>query len=148
MWRELVESVCSDCKFAAPASEQSLNEAEAAIGVALPPELRALLLESNGIEDIFGDGVFSAECILSRNLEMRDLVAEDNTYMSFDSLLCFGSVGDGDLFFFPVQGNGKVNNPDIFIWNHESDSRKLIAGNLEKFVKQWYSGQLDDTGDG
>jgi len=56
MWRELVESVCSECTFAPPGDEQSLNDIEAALGVALPPELRALhqqqyigvcMLESN-----------------------------------------------------------------------------------------------------
>ena len=142
MWRELVERVCSDCKLAAPASEQSLNDAEAALGVGLPPELRALLLESNGIGDRFGDGILSAEQIITRNLEMRDIV-DDDLYMSFDSLLCFGDAGNGDVFFFPVQGNGKVNNPDIFLWEHEDDSRKWIAGNLESFVEKWYGGKLE-----
>ena len=142
MWRERVERVCSEAKFAAPASEQALNDAEAALGVALPPELRALLLESDGISDKFGDGALSAEQIITRNLEMRD-IADSDLYMPFESLLCFGDAGNGDLFFYPVQGNGKINNPDVFVWNHENDSRQWVAKNLEAFVEKWYSGQLE-----
>ena len=142
MWREQIERVCSKCTFAPPASEQSLNDIEAALGVALPSELRAFLLESNGVSDKCGDGVLSAEQITAHNLEMRD-IAEDDLYMSFDSLLCFASVGNGDLFFFPIQGNGKVNNPDIFLWNHEDDSRQWAANDLEQFVEKWYSGNFE-----
>ena len=135
MWCELVESVCSECTFAPPGDEQSLNDIEAA----LPPELRALLLESNGIG---GDcAIMPVERMITVNLELRSFPEHDDLYMPFDNLLCFGSPGNGDMFFFPVQSNGKVNNPDIFLWNHEDDSRTWIANNLEQFVTKWYAGQ-------
>jgi len=49
MWREFVENFSIKCAFALAASDQSLKDAEVALGIALPPELRSLLLESNGI---------------------------------------------------------------------------------------------------
>ena len=143
MWGELVESVCANCSFAPPATELSLHTVEVALGVALPPELRALLLETNGIIDKYGDGIMSAEQILDRNLEMRCDTEQDDLYMPFDHLLCFADAGNGDLFFFPIQGDGKINRPDVFIWNHETDGRQWVAGSLQQFVQRWYSGQLE-----
>lgn len=143
MWRELVEGIGTECTFAPPASEQSLNDIETALGVALPPELRSLLLESNGIGDEYSYGIQSAEEIITRNLEMRADSEDDDLYMPFDHLLIFGDAGNGDLFFFPIQSNGEINKPDVFIWNHENDSRQWVASNLEQFVAQWYAGELE-----
>ena len=142
MWCELVKQVWSQCTFAPPASEQSLHDVEAALGVALPPNLRDLLLESNGFGDRYANGVMSTEQIITCNLELRADAEKDDLYMPFDHLLCFADAGNGDLFFFPVQGNGKINNPDIFVWNHENDNRQSVAKNLKRFVIEWYSGQL------
>ncbi len=142
MWREFVENVSIKCTFALAASEQSLQEVEVALGVPLPPELRSLLLESNGIADRYGDGILSTDQRIKRNLEMRENAEQDSLSMPFDHLLFFGDLENGDLAFFPIQGNGKINNPDVFIWNHEIDSRSWVSNNLEQFVAKWYGGQL------
>jgi len=62
--------------------------------------------------------------------------------MPFDHLVGFGDLGNGDLAFFPIQENGKIKEPDVFIWNHENDNRYWVSNNLEQFVTQWYGGQL------
>ena len=142
MWREFVENFSIKCAFALAASDQSLKDAEVALGIALPPELRSLLLESNGIGDRYGDGIMSTDQMIKRNLERRENAEQDDLSMPFDHLLCFGDLGNGDLAFFPIQGNGKINNPDVFIWNHENDNRYWVSNNLEQFVTQWYGGQL------
>ena len=143
MWRELVQAVCSECAFASPASEHQLNDMEAALGTALPPELKALLVESNGIGDKYGRGVMSCEEIININLYLRADTNIDDVYMPFDNMFFFAAAVNSDMFFFPIQGNGKINNPDVFHWNHETDGRAWIAGDLSRFVEQWYSGQID-----
>jgi hypothetical protein len=130
------------CTFSPPASEQSLKGIESALGVALPLDLCTLLLESNGIGDEYGDGIMSAEHVTVCNLQMREDTEQDDLYMPFDHLLFFGGAGNGDLFFYPIQGNGKINSPDIFVWNHENDNRQWVAKNLETFVEEWYGGRL------
>lgn len=142
MWRELVERSGKACSFAPPASEYALNDIEVALGIGLPPELRALLLESNGIGDEYGRGILSAEALLKCNLYLRSDAEEDDLYMPFDFMLFFAEAGNGDLFFFPIQGNRKINNRDVFHWNHETDSRIWIASDLQHFVEQWYGGHL------
>lgn len=138
MWRELIEKVCSECNFAEPTVEEAIQKAERELGVAFPVELRALLLESNGVVDRYGDGILSVSAIVSRNLEMRADFQDSDLCMPFDSLLFFGESGNGDLFCFPIQSNGKINNPDIFVWSHETDSRLWSNNNLEQFVKKFF----------
>ncbi len=142
MWRELAERIHPDGSLGPPASELALNDIEAALGVGLPPELRALLREANGIRDRYGNGILSAEQILQRNLEMRSDADQDDLYMPFAPLLFFADAGNGDLFGFPIQGDGNINRPDVFHWNHETDSRVWIAKDLQQFVEKWFSGQL------
>jgi hypothetical protein len=143
MWRELVISICSDCTFAPPAAEEAMEEVRAALGVAAPQELRDLWSECNGIRDRHGDGIWSAERVVRDNLEMRSYPEQDDLYMSFDSLFIFADAGNGDLFFFPIQADGGIHRPDVFIWDHETDSRNWIAGNLQVFVESWFGGQLE-----
>jgi SUKH superfamily protein len=61
--------------------------------------------------------------------------------MSFENLLFFGDAGNGDLFAYKVLG-GRASNIDIFVWNHEDDSRTFIAGSLKNFLEYWLTGKL------
>jgi len=142
MWRELMEAVCAECNFQPPASDDSLAEAERALGVALPSDLRSLYLETNGVTDKYGDGIWPVEQVVKDNLELRRLFANSDLYMSFDALLFFGDAGNGDQFFFPIQTDGNINRRDVFVWDHETDSREWVAGDLRRFVEQWFSGKL------
>jgi hypothetical protein len=142
MWRELIQAVCAECKCAPPAAEEVLTELETALGVAVPPELRALWLEANGVGDQYGDGIWSVEQTIRDNLEFRSYPEQNDLYMPFDHLLFFAGAGNGDQFFFPIQADGGIHRPDIFVWDHETDSRKWVAGNLERWVEQWYAGKL------
>jgi hypothetical protein len=82
MWRELVAALFDDVKFNAPARPEDLKIAEERLRVALPEELKALLLESNGLAAYYGTPfVRSTDEIVSQNLlfrqqpEFRDLYA-------------------------------------------------------------------------
>jgi hypothetical protein len=49
-------------------------------------------------------------------------------------------AGNGDYFGFPVvQG---VCRPDVFVWNHEDDSRASIARDLRDYLERWADGRL------
>lgn len=51
--------------------------------------------------------------------------------MSFDSLLFFGDNGGGDQFGFARTGTGM----DIFVWDHENDSRMWVASGLGPYLE-------------
>jgi len=140
-WQELVQGFNPDCNFAPPATEEVLAEVEEALGVAVPEELLGLWRECNGITGKYGAGIWSAEETIRENLELRSYPEQNDLYMSFDPLFCFAWAGNGDLFFFPIQAGG-IHNADIFIWNHENDSRMWVANDLELFVNKWFRGQL------
>jgi SMI1-KNR4 cell-wall len=142
MWRELVEALCSDCHFAPPASDAVLAEVEEALGVAPPSDLRTLWLETNGIRNQYGEGIWSAERVIRDNLEFRSYPEQNDLYMPFEPLFFFAHVCNGDQYFFPIQAGG-IHRLDVFCWDHESDSRFWMANNLWEFVEKWFSGQLE-----
>ncbi len=61
-------------------------------------------------------------------------------YMTFDAFLFFGDNGGGDQFAF-VQ---KPERPDIFVWEHESDSRRWVANNLQDYLGRSLQAGGDD----
>lgn len=142
MWRGLVESICSGAHFAAPASASGIAEVEAALGVAVPPELQALWLEASGITDRYGAGVWNAERVIRDNLEFRSYPEQNDLYMTFEPCFFFADTGGGDQFFLPIQADGRINRPDVFAWDHENDSRERVASDLRRFVQGWFAGEL------
>lgn len=50
--------------------------------------------------------------------------------MPFDSLVFFGDNGGGDQFAFARL----PDRPDVFVWEHETDSRYVVAGSLAQYV--------------
>ncbi|MEU7600926.1 SMI1/KNR4 family protein [Streptomyces sp. NPDC041003] len=140
MWRELVEKY-DDVEVADPASEQDLHDLERRLGQTLPAPLRELLLECNGVVDEDGtDVVWSAAHIGRNNTEFR--TAEDfrALYMPFDALMFFGDSGGGDQFAF-------VRTPersDVFVWDHETDSRTWVAADLEGYLHRALSQAGED----
>lgn len=135
LWSQLVREVCADCEFEPPASPEAIAEAEAALFLTLPADLCALWREANGVRDRYGWGVWSVQRMIEENLELRSYPEQNDLYMTFDSMLCFTEAGNGDLYFFPIQADGKINRPDIFLWKHETDSREWVAADLHRFVK-------------
>lgn len=99
-----------------------------------------MLLESNGVVGHTQvDTVWPLDEIVQRNLLFWSDQAFARLYMSFDPLLFFGDNGGGDQFAF-VQ---KPERPDIFVWEHESDSRRWVANNLQDYLVR----SLADGGD-
>ena len=135
-WRGFLQQICTACEFEPPAPEAALAEVEMALAIRVPDELRDLWQEANGVQDKYGPMIWSTQAVIEENLELRAYPDQNDLYMTFESMLCFMPDGGGDLFFFPIQGDGKVNRPDIFVWKHETDSREWVASNLQSFLEK------------
>ncbi|HVR11303.1 MAG TPA: SMI1/KNR4 family protein, partial [Thermoanaerobaculia bacterium] len=107
---------------------------EQKLGVRLPQALRELLLESDGVTADNGSSVvWPLADIQRRNQEFRRTESFRDLYMPFDHLLFFGDDGGGDQFAFAIQADGRIHNPDVFRWEHETDARSWFASHLESF---------------
>ncbi|MFE1883504.1 SMI1/KNR4 family protein [Streptomyces diastatochromogenes] len=139
MWTAVVAALPGTTVFQPPAAESSLLRCATVLGHALPADLAALLRESNGIEGEYGAGlIWSAERIVSENQTLREDGDLATLYMPFDPLLFFADAGNGDLFAL-LPG---LRRPDVFVWNHEDDSRTWVAPSLAKYLEWWLTGQI------
>ncbi|MEY2242066.1 SMI1/KNR4 family protein [Streptomyces sp. BF23-18] len=131
MWRETAAQTFPGVGLREAVQESALAVAQERLGRRLPAELRALLLESDGvIGHTDTDTVWPLDQIVEQNLLFWSDASLARLYMSFDAFLFFGDNGGGDQFAF-VQ---RPERPDIFVWEHESDSRRWVAGGLRDYL--------------
>ncbi len=112
----------------------------------LPSELVELYKETNGIDETLngekiGELIWTIERVIKTNKEYRNHGDFKELYMSFDQLFFVSDAGNGDLFGFVTLAN-KFDRFDIYVWNHEDDSRKWVAPNLTKFIEWWTDGKI------
>ena len=142
-WRDQVASY--EVTFAAAASVAALDGLERQLELALPPELRAFLAESNGLADRHRTSVvWSAAAIAEQNREFRTRRDFRDLYMPFDAMLFFGAAGNGDQFFYRIL-NGAVRHTDIYLWDHENDGRIWRAPGLGRFLREVLAPVPDDA---
>jgi len=149
MWRELINEILvqttdsAGIRYASGAREEQLLALETGLGVALPEDLALLLRESNGVLDEYGlHIIWSTEEIERYNHEMRFSRVYTEIYMSFVDMLFFADAGNGDRFAFPIlQGNVKATS--VSAWDHEDDSRRVVAFSLRSYLERWLSGKLE-----
>ncbi|MEV7017331.1 SMI1/KNR4 family protein [Streptomyces sp. NPDC093991] len=131
MWRDVIGSFPT-AEASGPADPVLLDRLERALGQPLPEDLRSLLMESDGVSDDYGtDVVWSAQRILDDNLSFRGNEQFRTLYMPFDSLMFFGDNGGGDQFAF-VRA---PKSDEVFVWDHETDSRRCVSPNLESYLR-------------
>lgn len=141
-WREFVQSLTSDFTFQSSATLDEIEKAESSLGILFPDELKSLLQESDGIAGSYGSGlIWDVERIKKDNLNFRQFPDFKDLYMPFDHLLFFADAGNGDQFAFGIL-NRKIRNSDIFVWNHEDDSRTWVAPSLDVYLEWWLNGKL------
>ena len=141
-WKERIEVICAQANFSEPAEEHGLFAAETQLGMRLPQSLRELLAESNGVRGEYDLAlIWPIERIVADNRSFRESKSFRTLYMPFEGLLFFADAGNGDQFAFAVAG-GQVRRPDIFVWNHEDDSRTWLAKNLHEYLEGWVSGRI------
>lgn len=139
-WRTFIEHLAEDYQLFPPAHPSALARVERELHVALPEELKTLLTETNGLLGRYDDVIWSAQNIVERNLEFRRTPDFAEVYMPFDPLLFFGDAGNGDQFAFIINA-GAVRRPDVFIWDHETDSRSWYAPSLRNYLEQRLTGK-------
>jgi hypothetical protein len=140
MWRDILDEFES-AELRDPVDPGTLDRIEAALAQSLPQDLRSFLLESNGLEDEYGtEVIWPAERILGDNLSFRGDEQYKSLYMPFDSLVFFGDNGGGDQFAY-------VRTPErneVFVWDHETDSRHLVSPGLEVYVRSAMASDGED----
>lgn len=140
MWLELVAEY-GEAETREPASHEMIDQISRDLNQVLPDSLRSLLLETDGIQDSLGtDVVWTAVDILENNKRLRNGEEYRDVYMPFDSLLFFGDNGGGDQFAF-------VRSPErdeVFVWDHETDSRQWVSADLESFLRRSLESEGDD----
>jgi hypothetical protein len=125
--------------LSAGASSDVLEAAERALGVALPPELRHCLQETDGVSGEYGEPlIFSADALQRENLALRHDAALRGLYMPFDALLFFGAAINGDHFGYRILV-GEIRSLDVYRWDHENDSREWFASGLTDFLGRYAS---------
>ena len=117
-----------------PATQKQIFDVEKAVGHKLPADLKELLLEMNGDNWL----VFSTEQMIETNLSVRKL----DCYMPLDCLLFFGGNGCGDYYGYPITHQDRVRDDNVFMWEHEYDSRIWKASKLEDTIKKYYNNEI------
>jgi SMI1-KNR4 cell-wall len=139
MWRERILGWTVNATFNDGAPEAAIDACETALGQTLPRELADLLRESDGVEGEYGLGlVWPVERIKKDNLEFRANVTFATLYMPFEPLLFFADAGNGDQFAFVIRDRPA----DVFVWDHETDSRTMVAPSLATYLEWWLDGRL------
>jgi hypothetical protein len=135
MWKQLIGRLYRDAEFAAPASDDEIDQIERRLGQAVPDELRELLRQTNGVLDEYGSGlVWSVREIIKANTEFRRDADFAELYMSFDQLMFMGDNGGGDQFAYP---RVPARRPDVvFVWDHETDERKWAGKSLQDYLER------------
>ena len=141
MWRELITNLPVEAEIAEPASAADVDVIETQLGQTVPADLKALLLETNGVVDQYGtDVVWPAEKIAAENADFRTRADFNELYMPFIPLMFFGDNGGGDQFAFVRQ----PERTDVFVWEHETDSRRMVTGTLEQYVVRALESEGED----
>ncbi|MCM3711114.1 SMI1/KNR4 family protein [Sporosarcina luteola] len=135
MWKDYLVSVSKECQFKAPATEADSALIKEKLNIDLPKKLADLYKETNGVFGNCGISfIWSTEQMVKENLFSRSM-------RPVDTLLFFSNAGNGDLFGYLIK-NGSIPNDDIYVWNHEDDSQRVIASSLEEFIKGWILGEI------
>ncbi|MGG3641152.1 SMI1/KNR4 family protein [Bacillus gobiensis] len=141
-WKNYIRNFSEEYHFKDPATRAEVDQIKEELHVQLPNKLLEIFNETNGVFDEYGCPlIWSTAQIIEDNLFFRNFEEYKDIYMPFDHLLFFADAGNGDLFAYIIL-NGSVQTDDIYVWNHEDDSRTWISPSLEDFIKGWVTGKI------
>lgn len=139
MWTALIREIAPEAVLLPPATRRALDGAAVVLGGPLPEPLVALLSETNGVRGEYGLGlVWPVETIAAENVAFRTNADFRDLYMPFDPLLFFADAGNGDQFAFLWT----PRRDEVFVWDHETDSRTWVAPSLETYLRWWLDGRF------
>jgi len=75
--------------------------------------------------------------LVERNDDLRTNERYGTVYMSFESLIFFGQLGNGDLFGQPVIQ--AAVREEVFVWDHEDDSRTWYAADIASAILRLFA---------
>lgn len=136
----LIEQIAGwgEATFHPPAQAEVLYATEASLGHPLPNDLPQVLAESDGIDGEYDLGlVWNVERIRRDNIKFRTYEDFRDLYMPFHGLVFFGDAGNGDQFALSLTGNCEV-----YVWDHENDSRTWIAPSVMAYLEGWMTGRI------
>ena len=144
MWKELlVELFEDDIELHSPAAVADIRAVELKIAATFPPDLKALLLETDGFETrirglcLFGVRQNQRENFLTVHHELFNSKEYRELYQSFSGLLFFASDGMGGYFAFDLRG------PEVIVWwDHEEDTRRECGTDLADFLARYDRDQV------
>jgi hypothetical protein len=135
-WRQLIGNAFPDARFYIPASAREIGHAERELGIEFPADLRQLLGATNGVAANHGAPlVWPVEEIIAQNRHFRTSREFARLYAPFTDLLFFGAEGNGDQFAYRLDG-GRVTDPSIHEWDHETDARVRFASGLNEYISR------------
>jgi hypothetical protein len=85
--------------------------------------------------------VWPVERIVEDNLHFRSNAQFAELYMPFDSLLFFAGAGTEISAHFRSSAT-LLAAQDVFVWDHENDSRRWVARSLQSYLEWWLSGKI------
>lgn len=126
-----------------PVDPDALGDAEDRLGLTLPPALRSLLVESDGISGTGrGEPVWPVERIAEENLLLR---TEGSTPALPDGadedLLFFGDMGEGRLLAYELKVD-EIAETDVYLWQPDLREAVWVASDLQSLLDDWYRGDL------
>ncbi|KUP07171.1 cell wall assembly protein [Bacillus coahuilensis p1.1.43] len=143
MWKEYIISISKDHHFKEPATNNEMELVQKELNVQMPKELADLFKETNGVFDNWNCPlIWSTSQISKDNKFFRNFEDYSDIYMPFENLFFFSDAGNGDLFCYSIVKNGTIDKTDIYVWNHEDDSRTWVAASLKDFIEGWLTGQI------
>lgn len=140
MWKNYISNIVEDAQFNAPVTEKELRSLKEELNIELPKPLIELYRETNGVKGPYYSYIWSTKMLIKENLSVLRIEEFEN-YKKPDNLLFFVDAGNGDLFGYLII-NGKVESEDIYVWNHENGSQRVVAPSLKEFIKGWYSEEI------
>lgn len=142
MWKDYLSSISKECQFKASATETDILTIKKELNINMPEKLAELYKETNGVFGNYGISlIWSTEQIVKENLSFRAIHEYRDSMMPLDTFLFFSDAGNGDLFGYSIV-NGRIQNEEIYVWNHEENSWRVIAPSLEDFIKGWITGEI------
>lgn len=142
MWRAYLRNISNECQFTSPATETEILSIRKELYIDVPNKLARIYNETNGVFGNYGiPFIWPTEQLVRENLFFWSIHEHQDSMKPLDTFLFFSDAGNGDLFGYLIE-NGTIQSEDIYVWNHEDDSRRVIAPSIEVFLEGWITGEL------